>query len=407
MAAASVAGAQPPVPRPGQLTPLPLTQLDDRALAADLDNRAFTLTFAQPVPIKDVLLLLVRGTSLSVVPDPEIGGAFIGELKNVTVRQALGLILPGLGLDFAIDGSFIRVFRRALDTRIFAVNYIATRRIGGASAGGTVAGDSFARVSSETNTDVFAELAGGVRSLVSERATFSVDRQAGLLQVTDFPDRLDRVAAYLDAVHDRVHRQVRIDARVLEIELNEPNAQSLDWTALTEGAGQGSTGAAAPRAAPATLRITDVARFLTALEAQGKIATLASPQLLALNNEPAVVRASLTPASGSGPLQDVTLGVTPQISDEGLVMLSLTPMVLQQSVDQPALTTRSETDILARVRDGETIVIAGVGRARETRERKHVGIGGGWFGRSTVVVRKRFELVILLTPKILNPIGAP
>src|SRR5690348_9493179 len=50
--------------RPGQLPTLPLTQLDERSLAADLDNRTFTLTFAQAVPIKDLLLLLVRGTSL-------------------------------------------------------------------------------------------------------------------------------------------------------------------------------------------------------------------------------------------------------------------------------------------------------------------------------------------------------
>ena len=52
--------------------------------------RTFSLTIAQPGPIHDLLLLLVRGTSLSVVPDPGIGGTFIGELKNVTVRQALG-----------------------------------------------------------------------------------------------------------------------------------------------------------------------------------------------------------------------------------------------------------------------------------------------------------------------------
>jgi hypothetical protein len=78
----------------GQLQPLPLTQLDERALAADLDNRTFSLTFAQPAPVRDLLLLLARGTSLSIVPDPAIEGTFIGELKNVTVRQALGLILP-------------------------------------------------------------------------------------------------------------------------------------------------------------------------------------------------------------------------------------------------------------------------------------------------------------------------
>src|SRR5438132_1876278 len=107
---------------------LPLTQLDDRTLAADLDNRIFTLTFSQPVPVKDLLLLIVRGTSLSIVPDPAIAGSFIGELKNVTVRQALNLVLPPFGLDYTVEGSFIRVFRRQPDTRLFDVNYIATER---------------------------------------------------------------------------------------------------------------------------------------------------------------------------------------------------------------------------------------------------------------------------------------
>lgn len=398
--------AQPPAPGRSQLPLLPLTQLDERALAADLDNRAFTLTFAQPVPVKDLLLLLVRGTSLSIVPDPEIAGAFIGDLKNVTVRQALGLILPGLGLDYDVDGSFVRVFRRELDTRLFSVNYPATRRIGDSSAGAPAGGSSFARVSGETNADVFADLMSGVRSLVSERATFSLDRKAGLLQVTDLPERLDRVEAYLDAVHDRVHRQVKIDARVLEIELNEPN-RSIDWTALAEGAAEGSTGGALPRVPPASLRITDINRFLTALDGQGTVTALASPQLLALNNEPAVVRASRAPVAGNGPMQDVTLGITPQIGDEGVVTLGLTPIVVQQTADQPATTSRQETDILARVRDGETIVIAGLPRERETRERRNAGIGGGWFGRSTVVVRRHYELLILLTPRILSPIGTP
>ena len=45
---------------------------------------------------------------------------------------------------------------------------------------------------------MFEELANGVRTLLTERATFNVDRKAGLLQVTDFPERLDRVAIYLE-----------------------------------------------------------------------------------------------------------------------------------------------------------------------------------------------------------------
>ena len=133
-----------------QMPALPLTQLDERALAADLDNRTFTLTFAQPVPVKDLLLLLVRGTSLSIVPDPSISGTFIGELKNVTVRQALGLILRPLGLDYAVDGSFVRVFRREPETRIFDLNYIATERVGSSTVAGGQRGGPAPRRSSST-----------------------------------------------------------------------------------------------------------------------------------------------------------------------------------------------------------------------------------------------------------------
>src|SRR5262245_2718187 len=87
------------------LPQLPLTQLDERTASAELDNRTFSLSFAQPAAIKDALVLLVRGTTLSIAPDPAIAGTFTGELKNVTVRQALELMLPPLGLTYTVDGS--------------------------------------------------------------------------------------------------------------------------------------------------------------------------------------------------------------------------------------------------------------------------------------------------------------
>jgi type II secretory pathway component GspD/PulD (secretin) len=392
--------------RRGQLPPLPLTQLDERALSAELDNRAFTLTFVQSVPVRDLLLLLVRGTSLSVVPDPDINGSFIGELKNVTVRQALNLILPQLGLDYAVDGSFIRVSRRAPETRLFDIHYVATARGGVSDIEVTGDAGSSVRVTGATSTDLFGEIVKSVQTLLSERATYSVDRKAGLLQVTDFPERLERVAMYLDAVHDRAHRQVQIDAHVMEVELSRPDAAALDWDALAQKSGASSVGA--PRGQTARLRIADLSRFLTALSAQGSVSTLATPRLLALNNEPAIVRAV---SRGPGAREQmVTLGVTPQISSDRAIMLSLSPIVSTQAASSGSQASPSsalrETDMLARVNDGETIVIAGLARDEEIRERRNGGTAGGWFGRSTVLVRKRIELVILLTPRILAPAGA-
>ena len=376
-------------PRPGQLPTLPLTQLDERMLAADLDNRAFTLTFAQPVPIRDLLLLLVRGTTLSVAPDPGVEGSFIGELKNVSVRQALGLILRPLGLDYAVDGSFVRVFKREPETRIFDLNYVATERIG-TSVVGADAGKSAASVSSTTKTDVFDDLTKGVRTLLTEHATFNVDRKAGLLQVTDFPERLDRVSVYLDAVQDRVHRQVQIDARVIEVELNDEKAPGIDWTALA--AQLSGTGTPAQRAVARPsltgLRVTDLARLMDLLAAQGHILVVTNARLLSLNNEPSIVRTDA-----------VAFSVTAQIASEPVVTLSLSPIVKAPTV--------VEADMLARVADGETLVISGFTRDRELKARRTVGgTGSGWFGRGTVVTHRRVELIILLTPKIVSGVSA-
>ena len=377
----------PQQPRPPQLPPLPLTQLDERGLAADLDNRTFSLTFAQPVPIRDLLLLLVRGTNISIVPDPAITGSFIGELKNVTVRQALGLILRPLGLDYALDGGVVRVFKRQPETRIFDLNYIASERAGTATIAGA-SGSSSAAVTTSTKTDLFDELSKGVRMLLTEHAAFSVDRKAGLLQVTDFPERLDRVSIYLDAVQDRVHRQVQIDARVIEVEPSDDRA-GVDWSVVAGQLSATQTPAqrAAPRPSLTGLRVTDVPLLLDLLGAQGRVSVLATPRMLTMNNEPSIVRTDA-----------VILSVTPQISSDAVVTLSLSPIVAS-----PAAV---ESDMLARVADGETLVLSGFTRDREVRERKNVGISGGWFGRGTVVTHKHVELVILLTPKIVTGVAA-
>jgi MSHA biogenesis protein MshL len=400
---------QPQPARLGRLEPLPLTQLDERVLVAELDNRTLTLTFAQPVPIRDVLLQLVRGTNLSVVPESTVTGSFGGELKNVTVRRALQLVLPPLGLDYALDGTFIRVFRREPEQRIFDVNYVATERTGATRIGSSDHdhGASYVGVESVTGADLFAEISKGVATLLSERGTFNLDRKAGLLQVSDSPDRLERVSTYLDAVHDRVHRQVQIDARLIEVELSDPEAQSLDWSALSpQRSGSQSNDRPVGR-----LRANDLRRFLKALEAQGRVVTIATPHLLAMNNQPAVVRAvntsSDTQATGRRESEEFTLSVTPQIAGDGVVTLSFSPIVtVGPPKDQrnQGAAARRESDSVTRLGDGETLVLGGFSRSRAFQERKTSG-GKGWFGRPTVTTTRRVELLVLLTARIVSASG--
>ena len=182
--------------RRGQMPTLPLTQLDERALAADLDNRTFTLTFAQPVPIRDLLLLLVRGTNLSVVPDPAIAG--------IVHRRAEERHRPaGARLDPAAARPRLRRRRRrssacsrASPRRASSTSTTsrpsatARRRVGGAGDGGSCA----ARVERRPGPTSSRTSRRACRRCCPSARTFNVDRKAGLLQVTDFPERLDRVS---------------------------------------------------------------------------------------------------------------------------------------------------------------------------------------------------------------------
>jgi type II secretory pathway component GspD/PulD (secretin) len=210
---------------------------------------------------------------------------------------------------------------------------------------------------------------------------------------------------YLDAVQDRVRRQVQIDVRVVEVELKNAAAQTIDWNAVTQA---GATAGAGRTPALTGVRVTDVARLLTALEGQGKVSTIAGTRMLALNNEAAIVRTGLgdrtrqksETANESSATDGLTVMVTPQIGSDGSVMLSLSPTLTlpthgdgNRAGGSPAV-----VDMLARLADGETIVVSGFSQLQE----RDTGTGATRNRRSTDVTRKRSEVLILLTPRILR-----
>src|SRR5262249_54512977 len=232
------AGASRPVPQQppqGTVPPLPVTRLDDRARAADLDApRTISLAVSEPRGIVDILVLLVRGTPFSIVATEEVGGTFSGELRDLTMRQAIEAVLFARDLDYDVKGSVIRVFTRKPVTRLFDVDYLNLRRAlqRGVRASVSIPGQpprgGFAAA---IENDLFAELEKGVEALVSTSGKLHVDRSAGLIEVTDFADRLDQIGLYVEAVHLRATRQVRVAARVFEVTLKDAAAPFLDWAA--------------------------------------------------------------------------------------------------------------------------------------------------------------------------------
>ena len=152
------------------------------------------------------------------------------------MRQAIEAVLFPRGLDYDVRGTLVRVFPRQTSTRLFNVNYPPTRRSlvrEIRSPTGASQQDSSATLSSSAQSDLFDELEKGVQSLLSASGRMHVDRTAGLVQVTDFTDRLDQVGVYVEAVQLRAARQVRIDADVFEVALADGGAASIDWSRLS------------------------------------------------------------------------------------------------------------------------------------------------------------------------------
>ncbi len=429
-ALASLAAVQGPPPRqpvsqledrPTQLPTVPATQLDDR-LRAQLDGPSrLTMDFPNPTPVQDVLQLLVAGTPFSVVTEPDVSATFSGALKDVTMRQALESVLQPLNLEYVIRGSVIRVFVRRPATRLFDVNFVNVQRSmrrGTRSSVALQGEPPAAALDATSDPDVLGDLTRGVQALLSASGRVHVDRAAGLVQVTDFEDRLDRVAVYLEAVQVRATRQVRIDAHVLEVTMTDASRSSIDWAAVASRAGVAGGGATAG------FKVPDMRALIDAIASQGSIVTIATPRVLAMNNEPAVMRVGTQLVSfdsaatlarerpeRTSPATPVfagfTLVVTAQIASDGIVQLSVSPTYSERTgeVRAPAggavpVLAISEADTVVRVQEGETVVISGLIQDR-TRVIQARGISGAFGGQKRETVKA--ELVILLTPAVVVP----
>jgi MSHA biogenesis protein MshL len=385
--------SRPPVlPPQGQPPPsgLPVTQLDPGASGATLDSpRRLALHFAGPTPIQDVLKLLVEGTPFSLALDPDTTGTFRGDLKNLTLREALTAVLTPLALDFEVRGTVIRVTIHRTETRQFDLNLLNVQR-----ALNRTTGEANATIATTTQAeDVFARIEEGVRGLLSSAGQVHVDRHAGLAQVTDVPERIDRVALYLEALQVRTGRQVRLEARAFEVTLK--SGAAIDWQAVRNALGVPANAAVAGLA-------VDPAALQKALDAQGETRLLWAPETNALNNEPALVRMA------TGGVSSLALTIVPQIAADGVVQLSIAHSWEEHAGDRKAGWTKSvpysrtaETDTVMRVADGSTVMMTGLVRTSQVAEQaKGKGVAA-MFGAQTKRTAYT-ELVVLLRPTVVS-----
>lgn len=292
---------------------------------------------------------------------------------------------------------------------------------------------------------------------------FTINRQAGVVIVHHYPDVLLEVAEFLEAVEGSVQRQVFIQAKILEVNLNEQYRLGVDWSqvspiriihdgdpdifqGLTPGPGQpfnfsntgGANGTLGTLAAGAGgffygLSNTQISVLIDALGQQGNVSVLSSPKIATLNNQRAVIKvgtedifflpivipATTTQASATQfvPSQitiGIVLDVLPQINMDGTVIMSINTSVSERAGERispdgqnrvPILDVRESNNVVM-ARSGQTIVIGGLMKNTRSRDNNEVPFLGkipilGKLFQYEANVDEKTELVIILTPKVM------
>lgn len=353
---------------------------------------------------------------------------------------------------------------------------------GGNNNNGNRSGQTFSpiessRVSTTTQSDFWSDLKIALDAIIGsgrDGRSVVISPQSGVIVVRAMPEELRNVSTYLKATQLSVDRQVILEAKILEVSLSDGYQTGINWSALHGNTrisggfattGQGASISNQIGSIPSTgltdnavtgngffglaLQARNFAGLISFLESQGDVHVLSSPRIATLNNQKAVLKVGTddffvtnvsnninTSVSGAATtstpnvtlqpfFSGVVLDVTPQIDEEGNIILHIHPSVTDvQTVERVidlgtqgnvqnvlklplASSSTSETDSVVRAQDGNIIALGGLMRQRTVSGRDQVPVAGdvpllGNFVKNTNQVTEKRELVILLKPTVIQ-----
>ncbi|HID55168.1 TPA: hypothetical protein EYP37_01470 [Candidatus Poribacteria bacterium] len=251
------------------------------------------------------------------------------------------------------------------------------------------------------------------------------------LIVTDTPHLLNRIREVIRRL-DVKPKQVLIEARIVEISADKRGELGIQWQAyhpeskslVKFSPSRISLSSGLQLGMLSTKLLDQIMGTIQVLESEGKARILATPRMTTLNNELAqiivsdripitTVYASERFTTTSYEYLDVGINLTviPHISDDGYIILEVNPRIdsIKGTVTEtrpPVISSRVAHTRVA-VKDGETLVIGGLMKEERSESSSHLPIIGripvlGWIFSSKEDVRRKTDLMVFITPKILK-----
>jgi type II secretory pathway component GspD/PulD (secretin) len=245
-----------------------------------------------------------------------------------------------------------------------------------------------------------------------------------MIVVEDTFDGVKRIEAVLREI-DTQPQQIMIEAKILEITLDENENFGIEWNKVFSGDGVNRIGTSKllERTTPGLVfnyvnRNVDV--FLNALNNKGRVRTLATPKLLTLENQEATTNIgdklgyrvtttinNVTSETIQFLETGVILRVTPSVDSDGRIALRVRPEVSSGSLlggIPSKKTTEVNTQLVAE--NGQSILIGGLIKATSGQRRIGVPILGDVPGLGKLFSNNEHtgtstETIVLITPRIV------
>jgi MSHA biogenesis protein MshL len=445
-----VAGAQG-LP-PAQSPQAPAIQLEQ--INPNITDRVYSFDVFEPTSLKVILSRLAQDAGLNLSMPDSLSTRTTISIENATLEEALKLILSEHGLQYKIEGKVLSVFKPVMVDAILDFVYVTNKRsrtttlsasatagfsgggVGGLSGGGGgVSGGSSTSISGSESTDLLALIPTMLESFKSkdERAFIKFNPQLGQFSVRDYPENIAAMKNFLEQTAAVAKMQVYIEANLVEVKLTKEHESGVNWSVVLGNSFSLTSSFAKASNFQASVAFKGFSALVSALTTYGDVNVLSNPSVSTLNGQPAVVKigtqdvffvtqVTSDPRTGqtiqtaetpSTVNEGIVLDVTPNIDRDGTIWMSIHPTITEligtatsrQGNSVPILDLR-ETDTTLRVRDGETIVIAGLIQDKVLRNTVRTPLSkipliGAFFGQKSRDTTKT-DLVIMLTPRIYN-----
>ncbi|GAB6074011.1 type II secretion system protein GspD [Nautilia lithotrophica] len=410
--------------------------------ATDCSKKLFSLHIANPVKMKLILSDLVNECKLNIVLKDSNAKKMVNQnlefinVENVTFKDLLNTIFEQVGLFYELKNNTIIISYNK--TKTFKIDFIPNSISGIANIDST---DN--TIKTDYKFDFWDNLKNNIVQILkntdSNYKDPIIDKNSGLVTVTGNKNQIEEIEKYIKDLNNRLHKEVLIDVKIYSVTLSNSHKTGIDWSQLSLSLADKSVPITASNIIgnnavfkQATFNVGGLLNFLAE---NGNVNSISNPKIVTLNNQKALIKvgdtiyykyaSEITTDNNGNPTTEYTidskfvgvlLDITPQISDNNEIILSINPRIsafkdatqlTNTNRDMPPDTQDNTMISVVKLKDNDTLVLGGLItddkqlRVNGVPVLKEIPIIKYLFSSREEITTKK-ELVFVITPHIID-----